>query len=324
MRQKYFLPEQHSFLRQLYCRWIERREPVPDFPRNIQIQTRPGCPSRCVFCPNARTTTKIPNVTMPMALFRRIVDECLDHPVERISPYLMCEPLLDREIGDKIAYATRRRDQVGSKAVVKINSNGFLLDERNAKALLDSGLDRISFSVHGIVAEIYEQTMVGLQLDRVLKNIDRFLELKRSGNYKKPRVRVTMVKTKYLEPQLPEIFRYWGERDVKVNVRGLENRANPNVHESMQKFNTRGWEKFSWCRRMFEQVYIVSTGEMVLCCVDWNRKAVMGRIGDGVAISDVWNGPVYAEMRRRFQAGDLKGTLCADCLKEAIDEDQQE
>ena len=321
-QQKYFVSELVSWPKRLYLEWIKRCEPVPGFPRVIQIQTRPGCPSRCIFCPNGRTIGKIPNVAMPMALFQRIVDECLDHAVERISPYLMCEPLLDPEIGEKIAYVTRRRDQVGSKAVVKINSNGFLLDERQARALLDSGLDRISFSVHGIVPEVYEKTMVNLKLDRVLKNIDRFLELKKAGGYEKPRVRVTMVKTKYLEPQLPEILRYWGERDVKVNVRGLENRSNPNVHESMQQLNTRGWQSFAWCRRMFEQVYIVSTGELVLCCVDWDRRAVMGRLGDGATISEIWNGPVYREMRRRFLANRLEDTLCAGCRKEAIDDDQ--
>jgi MoaA/NifB/PqqE/SkfB family radical SAM enzyme len=322
MKQKYFIREQHSLFGQIFLRWVKRQEPVPDFPRVIQIETRPGCPSRCIFCPNGRTTTPIPDVTMPMAQFQRIVDECLDYDVERISPYLNNEPLMDPEIADKIAYATRRRDQVGSNAIVKINSNAALLGERQAKALLDSGLDRISFSVHGIVPEIYEKTMVGLKFDQVLRNIDRFLELKRSGHYKKPRVRVTMVKARYLEPQLPEILRYWGERGIKVNVRGLENRSNRRVHEAMKPFTTTGWRAFKWCSRMFEQVYIVSTGEMVLCCVDWDRRAIMGRLDGGVGIRDVWNGPAYVEMRRRFQAGDLEGTLCAECLKEVVDDDQ--
>ncbi|MBM3335636.1 radical SAM protein, partial [Candidatus Sumerlaeota bacterium] len=181
MRQIYFLPEQCSFARRLYLRWVERRRPRPDFPRIIQIQTRPGCPSRCIFCPNGRTITKIPNVAMPMDLYQRIIDECFDHEVERVSPYLMCEPLIDPQIGERIAYAVRRRALSGSKGIIKINSNGYLLDEEKAKSLLDSGLDRLNFSVHGIVPEIYEQTMVGLKLERVLKNIDRFLELKRAG-----------------------------------------------------------------------------------------------------------------------------------------------
>jgi len=321
MARRYYIPEQHSAVKRLYLEWVARRYPVPDFPRVVQIQTRPGCPARCIFCPNGRTTTEIPDVTMPMALFQRIVDECLDNGIERISPYLMNEPLMDREIAEKIAYVTRRRDQVGSKACTKINTNGAMLNERMARALLDSGLDRVSFSVHGIVPEIYEQTMVNLKLERVLENIDRFLDLKHSGNYKKPRVRVTMVKTKVLEPQLPEILRYWGERGVKVNIRGLENRANRNVHGRMQELNTRGWQAFAWCVRLFEQVYIVSTGELVLCCVDWDRRALMGKVGDGVGVRDIWNGPAYAQMRRRFLAGDLEDTLCASCLKEAIEED---
>lgn len=321
MSRRYFLPEMHWPPTRLLLRWVGRRRPVPDFPRVVQIQTRPGCPARCIFCPNGRTTARIPDVEMPLHLFKRIVDECLDHEVKRISPYLMNEPLIDRQIGQKIAYITRRRDLLGVKTVSKINSNGALLDEDMARSLLDSGLDRISFSVHGIVAEIYEKTMVNLKLDRVLANIDRFLDLKRSGNYTKPRVRVTMVKTKYIEPQLPEIMRYWGERGVKVNIRGLENRADRNVEGTMKKFNTRGWQPFSWCTRLFEQAYILSTGEMTLCCVDWNRRAIMGRVGDGVSVRDVWNGPAYWEIRRRFLRGDLAGTLCAECLKEHIEED---
>ena len=321
MPRTYFLPEAHSFLKRLYLRRIRRQRPVPDFPRVVQIQTRPGCPSRCIFCPSGRTTAAIPPEAMPDGLFRRIVDECLDHGVERLSPYLMCEPLMDREIASKIAYVIEQRERLGASAVVKINSNGALLDETMARALLDSGLDRISFSVHGIVPEIYEQTMVNLRLDKVLRNIARFLELKRAGNYRKPRVRVTMVKTKYLEPQLPEIFRYWGERGVKVNVRGLENRADTAVEGSMRSFNTTGWRPFSWCARLFEQAYVLNTGDLVLCCVDWNRTTLMGRVSETTRLRDIWNGPAYAAMRRRFLAGDLAGTLCGKCLKESVDPD---
>jgi len=322
MARKYFIPEQHWLPARLYLRLFKRYRPVPDFPRVVQIQTKPGCPARCIFCPNGRTTAEIPPDPMPTDLFKRIVDECLDHNITRISPYLMNEPLTDPDLPEKIAYITKRRDQVGARTYSKINTNAMLLDERMARGLLDAGLDRVSFSVHGIVPEIYEKTMVNLNLDKVLANIDRFLDLKRSGGYDKPRVRVTMVKTKYIEPQLPEILRYWGERGVKVNIRGLENRADRNVQETMKKFNTRGWKPFSWCTRLFEQAYILNTGELTLCCVDWNRTTIMGKVGDGVSISDIWNGPAYAEMRRRFVAGDLEGTLCATCLKEAIEEDK--
>jgi MoaA/NifB/PqqE/SkfB family radical SAM enzyme len=319
MPKKYFIPENLSLPKRLYLKWVQRRNPVPEFPKFIQLQTQRGCPAKCIFCPNNRVQGEEPRDPMPIELFHRIIDEICEHDsVQRISPYLMNEPLMDRQIGEKIAYIRKRLDRSGGKAVIKINSNAALLDERTARILLDSGLDRISFSVHGIVPAIYEETMVNLKLDKVLRNIDRFLELKREGDFKRPRVRVTMVKTKYLEPQLDEIKRYWGERNIKVNIRGLENRSDPDIEGTMKKFNTRGWQAFSWCTRMFEQAYILNTGELTLCCVDWGRTTIMGRVSETTRLRDIWNGPVYGEMRRRFLAGDLDGTLCATSSPRAL------
>ena len=85
--------------------WIKNRltrRPIPDFPRTIQIQTFTGCNADCIFCPYGETYTTQPKGKMPIELFRRIVDEAAEHGVRRISPYLMNEPLMDRDLFDKV------------------------------------------------------------------------------------------------------------------------------------------------------------------------------------------------------------------------------
>ncbi|MCX8038225.1 MAG: radical SAM protein [Candidatus Sumerlaeia bacterium] len=291
---------------------------APDFPIHAQIETVAGCNANCIFCPNRKTNLAVPiGRRMDRTLYERLVDELIDGGVERISPYLSNEPLLDPDLPERIAYVTARKHK---GQYTKINSNGSLLTETMAKRLLDSGLDRLNFSVHGIEPDLYEKTM-GLKLDRVLANIDRFLDLKRAGNYDKPRVRVVMLVTKILEPQLPKIREYWGARGVKLNLNQLENRGN---HPAIQSHEIapRKLQFYSWCNRLFDQVYIAHDGRLIMCCADWEMVGIMGDATQET-IRAIWNGPVYQEYRRRFLARDLKGMLCARCTKDAVGNDDE-
>ena len=302
------MPQSTGAIKGLYKRLVKKERPLPPFPRVVQIQTRSGCNARCVFCPNSLVGDRLTHGEMEWDLFTKISDEITQHSVTRISPYLMNEPLLDRGLGRKIRYlADRKRPET----VIKINSNGALLDEEMGEQLIASGLDRINFSVHGIRKETYESQMVGLKLEKVLENIDAFLELKRRKGANKPRVRITMVRTKAIEEELPEIMAYWKARGVKVNVRPLENRARKEI--ASLGLNPKTWQPFSFCNRLFEQAYILYNGDVVLCCVDWERTTILGNLRKQ-SLEEIWNSPRYMEIRKRFIAGDLKGLLCQKCL----------
>ncbi len=305
---RYYLPQYTRGLEGLYRRVFKKEKPLPSFPRVVQIQTRTGCNARCVFCPNSLLADSIPHEAMEWELFTKIADELTKHPVVRISPYLMNEPLMDRELGKKISYLAERKRP---ETVIKINSNGALLDQEMGEALIESGLDRINFSVHGITKETYESQMVGMKLEKVLNNIDRFLELKAKKGSKKPRVRVTMVRTQAIERELGEIKEYWKKREVKVNIRPLENRAQSEI--ASKGLNPKRWRPFTFCNRLFEQAYILSNGDVVLCCVDWERTTILGNLKNQ-SLEEIWNSPRFMEIRKRYLEGDLDGLLCKRCL----------
>lgn len=315
MPSKYYMPKpKESLLHTYYMKYIVKKRPLPTFPTAVQIQTKTGCNVACIFCPNRKLENKFKNVTMPRDLFRRIIDEIVESPARRISPYLMNEPLTDEDLPRRISYITqKKRDDQYSK----INSNASALTCEMGERLLDSGLDRISFSVHGIVPEEYERTMLGLKLQHVLANIDRFLELKRSGYYKKPRIRVTMVLTSILKPQIPDILSYWKARHITVNIRGLENRAGHGNIQSREISTESGLKPFDWCDRIFKQAYILATGEMVLCCSDWERTTVMGDVRHNT-ILEVWNNEKYTDIRTRFLSNNLANTICQECAKQKV------
>lgn len=306
---KYFIPGDVGSLGALYRRLFKKERPLPAFPRVVQIQTKTGCNARCVFCPNSIIGGRLPKGEMDWDLFKKIVDEIVQYPVSRISPYLMNEPLMDRRLPEMISYIVRNKRP---ETIVKINSNASLLDDEMAEGLIESGLDRINFSVHGIRKETYESQMVGLSLERVLQNIDNFLELKKRKGAQKPRVRVTMVKTKAIEEELEEILSYWKKRGVRVNIRPLENRARCEIAD--RGINPGKWKPFEWCNRLFEQAYILHDGRVVLCCVDWEQTTILGDL-KRESLKDVWNSERYMDIRRRFLKGELKGLLCESCLR---------
>ena len=281
-------------------------------PDHIQIQTITGCNAKCIFCPNGKTQRPVPKGRrMDWDLYRSIVDQSVALGIRRYSLYLMNEPLMDQELPQRVAYASAR---IKKPQYIKVTSHGSLLTERMARALLDSGLDKLKISVHSLNVQTYRDIM-GLNLEKTLRNIDRFIELKNQGGYKLPRLEIVMVDSIQTHAEIPRIRQYWQARGIRLYIEPVENRADQrNIKDtavSAQKLMS-----FSWCRRLMEQVYVLYDGRMLQCCADWEQRSVMGDL-TRASLADIWYGPRYADYRQKFTSGDLKGMICSCCRKQA-------
>jgi MoaA/NifB/PqqE/SkfB family radical SAM enzyme len=308
MATRYFIPQDdNTGLRYLLRRHLQRRRPVPEFPRILQIQTQSGCNAHCSFCPNESTLGRLSMGRMDEDLFHRLIDEALRHPVERISPYLMNEPLADPRLPDLIRYISDRKTE---KTRTKINTNASYLDEEMGGRLIESGLDRLHVSFHGIRRETYEASMGNLSWEKNLANVNRFIELKRRSKAKTPKLKITMVHTKAIDRELEEIREYWNSRGVTVNIHALENRSNRTVEG--RGLNILPMRALSDCDRLMQQAYILWNGDCVLCCVDWERTTIMGNAAEE-GLQNVWRNEKYLQFRRAYLAGSTQGTLCHAC-----------
>jgi molybdenum cofactor biosynthesis enzyme MoaA len=282
-----------------------------DVPDHVQIQTVTGCNAGCIFCPNGKTQRQIPvGRRMDWNLYRSIVDQCLDLGIRRYSVYLMNEPLLDHELQERIGYIST---QIKKPQYVKVTSHGGLLTERMASALLDSRLDKLKLSVQSLDPQTYWKIM-RLPLEKTLQNIDRFLELKKKGGYKKPRLEVSMVDSIQTHAEIPDILIYWKERGIKLNIEPVENRAGQkNIRNTA--IGAKQLRAFSWCRRLMQQIHILYDGRMVQCCADWEQRSIIGDLTKD-RLADIWYGNRYTDYRRRLAAGDMQGMICACCRKQ--------
>ena len=247
---------------------------------------------------------------MSWDLYRSIVDQCIELGIRRYSVYLMNEPMLDRELAERVAYVSAR---IKKPQYVKVTSHGGLLTEHMAKGLLDSGLDKLKISVQSLNAGTYWNIM-RLPLDKTLKNIDHFLELKKKGGYKLPRLEIVMVDSIQTHDEIPQIRRYWQDREIKLYIEPVENRADQhNIRDTA--VGEHRLKSFSWCRRLMEQIYILYDGRIVQCCADWEQRSIMGDL-NAHRLADIWYGQRYTDYRRRFAEGDVKGMICACCRKQ--------
>ena len=247
---------------------------------------------------------------MSWDLYRSIVDQSIELGIRRYSVYLMNEPMLDRELAERVAYVSAR---IKKPQYVKVTSHGGLLTEQMARGLLDSGLDKLKISVQSLNADTYWNIM-RLPLEKTLKNIDRLLELKKKGGYKLPRLEIVMVDSIQTHDEIPRIRRYWQDREIKLYIEPVENRADQqNIRDTA--VGEHSLKSFSWCRRLMEQIYILYDGRMVQCCADWEQRSIMGDL-NAHRLADIWYGQRYTDYRRRFAEGNVKGMICACCRKQ--------
>jgi MoaA/NifB/PqqE/SkfB family radical SAM enzyme len=292
------------------------RRSIPIFPRTLQIQTFTGCNADCIFCPYGETYTTQPKGKMPIELFRRIIDEAAEHKVRRISPYLMNEPLMDRELFDKVRYINAKIPD----CKVVITTNGHFLAPPVVDQILamGEGIHKLYVSFQGIDKESYEKTMRGnMDFDRTMKNVEHFIETQRSRGLTRPQLWITMVDTAVIDAR--KAVAHWRSRGVASKYTTLENRGG-NIKDAESFSRTHAMSYYTTCTRLFKQAYIMFNGDLVLCCVDYSREQVLGNIV-GSSVYDVWNGPVAREIRRRYLGHEFdKLPLCGSCK---IDEERE-
>jgi pyruvate-formate lyase-activating enzyme len=136
---------------------------------------------------------------MSLEVFKQVLDQLKKH-VFAVQLYDEGEPLLNPEITDIVRYA--HRSNVGTI----ISSNfSMSLKEADLVRLVQAGLDRIVIGIDGSTQEVYEQTRVNGNLDRVISNTRQLIEIKKRLKRKRPLVEVQFVQKPVNMHQLEEV-----------------------------------------------------------------------------------------------------------------------
>ncbi len=269
------------------------------FPSVIQMQTTSACNARCTCCPYSKIQKNSPVNVMPDDLFKKIIDECSTHGIEKISMYLFNEPLLDRNIIERLKYAKLKNPG----AQIRLSTNASLLTEKTAPAVADF-TDFIYLSVQGGITsrEKYEKAM-GLNYDKTHKNILNFINMVRSGNHnlKISNVAINNAISFDSDSELAEEKEFWISLGISTLNFGVFSTWANQIESDSENYSS----KIRGCslkHRPLTHVHVVENGDVILCCRDWEREIVIGNLARS-SISEIWNSAIYKELIKKIYFG---------------------
>jgi len=187
-------------------------------------------------------------------------------------------------------------------AKVEFNSNGEMVTEEKAIAVLEAGIDVMRFSIDGTSQETYNKTRPGIDYEKTEKNVRRFLELVREKN--------SMCETYVRCIDMPEtkgdqekFLKLWSPLADHVVITPLYDWPWSGQTESVLKP----------CLKVIEEMFFLTDGRAVLCCWDFDARAVVGDVKTNT-LQELWAGAKNQQYRDLLAKGRRdKIKLCSRC-----------
>ncbi len=283
------------------------------YPHRMYIESTNHCNLRCIMCPTGLRLMNRPQGFMDKALFRRIIDEMAPH-VTATTVHIWGEPLLHPDIFEMISYAA----QGGLN--VELSTNAVLLDEETAVKLLDSGICTVYLCLDGLTKETYEKIRRRADFSTVLRNVERFVELKRQrlsrNRHANPTVNVQVIDMKPTQAEISEFVRRWKRDGVDhVNVKAFDswgNQVDP-ISRLSKETSSLPAKRYP-CPNLWYHVHIYWDGTIVCCDRDFNAAYPLDNVEQGVM--QAWNGDRMARLRQKHISLDLEDVpSCRKCVE---------
>jgi tungsten cofactor oxidoreducase radical SAM maturase len=154
--------------------------------RKVYLEATTRCNLHCRTC--VRNAWEEPLEDMPPATFDRVVAQLQDLPQLREVVFGgYGEPFVHPHILDYLATVK----DLGLK--VTVSTNGVLLDEKRADALVQLGVDVVSVSLDGTDPSTYDDVRQGADLRAVLGNVETLNQVKAKRGTTAPRLWIEFV-----------------------------------------------------------------------------------------------------------------------------------
>lgn len=274
-------------------KWHENPEKgiVGGFPLFLDIEATSACNLKCPHCLQSHADFK-PGY-MPWDLYEGIIDEASDNGCYGCKYHTIGrgEPTLHPRLAESVAYAKKK-----GLIDVALNTNGTLMTEKLAVALLDAGLDRISFSIDGLY-EYYETHRWRSEFWDVSAKVIRFFELRTARNYR-TKIRVQTVRLPDLD--LFDYKEFWEDFCDEVGVVDLKDMTR-------REYGVKG----AWvCPQPWQRLSVLWDGAILPCNHDDQEFGRLGYFPE-MPLKKAWHGAGMRMVREAQRSG--RAELVAAC-----------
>ena len=251
--------------------------------------------------------------TMDTQLYERAIDQAAALGIPRVQLNATGEPLLDKNISSRIAYAKSK-----GISFATLFSNASRLTEEAGTSLLESGLDLIVLSLDGLTAAEFERVRPPLKFDRVYGNVVRFCQQKRASQKAKPEIRIQITP---VDQDPAEICRSEAFRELSALADRVMFTPPPLIHDWTG--NVTGLANVSRsqrpstmslpCSRLYNTMTVLSDGRVPVCSIDYEGRVELGDLRRQ-SLAEIWSGAPFAEVRAAHEASKIDDLeLCSKC-----------
>lgn len=315
-------------------------------PVKIYFEVTNYCNFSCDFCPIHASERKKHH--MEFSLFQKGIDEiAAENLTDTVGFHILGEPLMYPAIYDAIRYARQK----GLRT--EINTNGSLLTQERIQGLVEAGLDEMAVSVQVVDEEehasrgssipftqYYSRVMDAIRLVRQSDSqmdlifcfmnksskkwfdVDRSIRMDWEADPKNGRLLAYILDIgraagKELDPEkvrrsisrmnldFPQVIKI--EEHTKVYVHPFADWGNAFTNRKVHP------ARFGTCGYALKNLGILSNGEIVMCCPDYDGKTSLGNLYRQ-SLCEILSSEQVKKIRRGFEGLKVVHPHCQRCM----------
>ncbi len=284
-------------------------------PYHIEIEPTNICNLHCPLCSTGVDAITRPKQQLKLENFKKLVDEVKDTTL-MIALQNWGEPTLVKDLPKMIRYATDAKIWTHMSTNFSVKYSDEWLQE-----LIKSGIGRLKIDLDGTTQEVYEKYRIGGNLETVLKNTKRIIEIKKENNLKYPIIQARMIVTKKNEHQISDFKKLAKELAVdEIEVGNIQLNPNTAADEWLPEdknyvYDTYlGENRVTPCHWPWSGLVVNSDGGVTPCTIVDDPNSDFGNVFE-TSIMDVWNNDHYVSSRTTWteNAKRSKTTICTMC-----------
>jgi len=290
-------------------------------PEAISIEPSTKCNLHCPECPVGNNSLKRPATNLSYRDFKIIINKTAPW-CQYLSLYLQGEPFLNPEMIPMIHYAKQKN------IFVATSSNGHFFDDKMAKEIVESKLDKLIISLDGTTPEVYQRYRIGGHLETVLAGIRNLIKWKNSLKSITPILIIQFVVFRHNEHQIKDmknLVKSLGKIRLELKTAQVYNfedkqsilpqnsvfsrydfskKASPHIKSNLPNH----------CWRSWHSGVVTVQGNWIPCCFDKDADFIMGNLLSK-NLPDIWENQAYKNFRNTIFSNRQSIPMCRNCTE---------
>lgn len=278
----------------------------PPFPKtNFLMELSNVCNHACIFCAHQKMQRKVGYMNKELAF--DILHQAYDLGTREVGFYATGEPFLIKDLSDYI----KKAKEIGY-TYVYLTSNGALATPEKIRAVIDSGLDSIKFSINAPERKMYAFIHGRDDFDVVKEHLE-YLNQYRKECGRTFKIYVTGILTKYTEHMKDQYFEVFNGMADQIVFKTVYNQGGymPEIDKWLRCDCDH--ETYRRCNLPFDAISVTCEGYLSIENADYENMLIVADLNH-TSLKEGWYGEKMKDMRRRFMENDLGGTLCDGCV----------